>query len=375
MAYATPDFSGVDTRRTLTEDYNAASPNTDLADAVFSAAAHENFRQSNEFYNRLGLLADWNSIRGMGKSISKKIVDEGPKVRRRTPGEWDDGDLTTQMKVTATVDEALQVSEAFPEEDISIDHTNAFALKGAQQGKELAEETDNIIARMLAAASLEAAITEVIALPGGAAGSAVVGESTTRTVRRSGNNVFRTSATLSAITDVYPLTSDGADNFIADVSELAKDMDDNFCPRAGRLLFINTHVAQVLQNTTAIFDRDYSSASGDRNRRQLPMLNGFELIVTTQLPNGDFGSSFPSEGALDFQIGTDGASDGQPVAVAACTGDPSKKAILGCETIPLSTLVSWQDRNIGYYLTAYMQYGMAIFHPSVAGGIFIEDVT
>lgn len=279
-------------------------------------------------------------------------------------GEYRLGQSTQQKEVQATVDAMSEDNLDIAIEDVAQEHTDIVARKFAKLGFALSRAKEQKIALALTQASLTSE----------AAG-----------ITQGGNNVVREATSPSTgLVDFYTNDSTGAERFIQDLNELAYLYDTKFVPDTRRVAWIDPYIRQILANNTNIFDRDYSSAAGDVNQRAYPMLAGFEIRYSNNLPQGNIqptasGGILDADGELvvpafyqgDYRYNAAAAADGRVVCLTAAMS-PAQPALGVVKDFDLTTRAWYNEDVKSYRYSAYERYGMNTLFPESAGTITVK---
>lgn len=183
-------------------------------------------------------------------------------------------------------------------------------------------------------------------------------------VHSGGNVVQREAASIAA---AYPLSSTGADNFAYDLGSLARLLDEDHAPEAGRTAFITPWIKQVLTFKPQLFSRDYNDPMIARySERFVGRMEGFALITTR--------SHMPSTNVTDdlskyngnFTAGA--ASQRQPACLTLC-GDGENFGIGEVVRSPLRTKVYMSEDHDAMRIQARVHQGLGVLWPPCCGEI------
>ena len=93
---------------------------------------------------------------------------------------------------------------------------------------------------------------------------------------------------------------------------MARQFDEDNVPQEGRFLFISPYIRSILRHEQDIFNRDFNdgSVAGTLNTRTIGVLEGFQLILTNNLPgdwtgttNGRYNLIDTNFAKYDFECG------------------------------------------------------------------------
>ncbi len=190
------------------------------------------------------------------------------------------------------------------------------------------------------------------------------------TVHSGGNRVARTGGSVVA---AYPRNSTGAANYIADLQQLARQMDEDNIPRDNRLLWHTPYMEEVLlYGPATLFSRDYIGGENNVLKREVRMIAGFKIadVVNTQTNSGSLPDSNIVTGPAKFQANfAIGASDGTPVAIALTeTADGGAPLSMGTWD-SVQNIVFYDVTRMSWYVQSAILTGINYMNPWGAGSI------
>lgn len=365
----------------------SASTNTqDMGLTVFSGVVLEAFTAGSVFYDRSNSFMSVKQLNG-GVSAQWPIIGKDPMSSYHTPGTFINEQATQGTNVkriqmyqkTITCDDYLVNALDVPFTDLNLLHFDVLGPFATKLGRNLARVLDRKIAMLAFKASLE--------------GQQVTGGD----VYSGGFNVHTTGATTGATTaaasGVYPASPQGAYNFRRDLASLAQKFDEGNVPDGSRYLFITPTIKTALRFETnwsggaiiaanvmpSHFNADTSSDPSDVASRVIGNLEGFNIIMTNNLPTLDYsGSGSTVEDAATYSAGkyrlnTSGLTTyKQPVAVALCSADTGSPAIGMVQASGLQTYMEDDQRRNTKFMKAQLMCGLDTLCPWSAGSISVS---
>ena len=189
-------------------------------------------------------------------------------------------------------------------------------------------------------------------------------------VHSGGNQVTRLASGASADSGAYADSSTGSGAFRDDVAQLARLMDEDAVPEAGRFLFIKPYIRSILRHETDIFNRDYNTdgLAGTMNDRVIGMMEGFNLIISNNFPTTNTNSTASFDA---YKVDCDGEDVGgvRPVALALCGAQEGSSAIGVVQAAGLTSHIEKDERRNTFFLKSQMMIGADIVSPWCAGEI------
>lgn len=371
---------------TRTLSSNDGADTRALALEVFSGTVLEQFYTSSIFFDRQnqfistkvldgGHVAKWpiigddldlfNSLNNDADSTGGAWADGADDIAAEggiTAGYHTPGDFITGRKVkmserTVRCDDVLVAPIDIPFADLDLSHFDVLTPYAQKLARSLAQDLDRKIATVAYGAATAAGVTGVY--PGG-------------------NEVTRDISGGATVAAFYANSSAGAVNFRSDAADLAQLMDEDNVPEDGRYLFISPYIRKILRFETSIFDRDYNNASvvGSMNDRAIGLLEGFQLVVTRNLPgewatttNGRYGFIDSNMDHYDFDCDLSATAEKRPAAVALCGASSGTAAVGMVQAAGMRTVIEDDERREVKFCKARMHVGLGILAPWCAGVI------
>ena len=271
-------------------------------------------------------------------------------------GSFIEGDSLVNSEYNVSLDRMLVKAIRIDWEDAEIPPWDAVAPAAREVGRQVARVINRRAWRLLALAARSAAVTDV---------------------HFGGNVVERAGVT--SITDAYPINSTGADRFEADLGTLAAQFDADFIPQAGRKVFIESHIRNVLMYSNRLMNRDYTTIeNGNISERAIGRLQGFEVVVVEQqFPNTDIGAG--TEPLTKYQGNFARTGVRQPVALAMYSqgGDGVYNVgmgpIAGVKLGGMRNIVHWDENRHCWLVKSTVSVGLGLGSVWTAGEIGIAD--
>ena len=369
--------------RTLLKE--GTSDNRSLALKIFSGTTLEQFYTNSVFYDRMGEFIAQRQLDGghvaqfpvIGDDIDlfnaledNADTTDGPFTDAAdiasegglTAGYHNPGDFITGKKIkmsekTVRVDDVLVAAIDVPFADLDLTHFDVLTPFSQKLGRSLATDLD----RKIAAIALRAANTAAIAgvMPGGQV-------------------VEREVSSGSGIASFFADTSTGSGNFRNDVADLARQFDEDNVPQEGRYLFIPPYIRSILRHETNIFNRDFNdgSVAGTLNTRTIGVLEGFQLILTNNLPgdwtgttNGRYELIDTEFAKYDFECGLTASGQKRPAAIALCGAGMGQPAIGMVQASGMRTVIEDDERRNVKFMKAQLHVGFDVLAPFCSGVI------
>lgn len=370
--------------RTLAKEFG--SDTRELALKIFSGTVLEQFYVNTVFYDRAGEFIAQKQLDGGHEAQWPVIGDDidlfnalddnvdgdptpfedaadvgaegGLKAGYHNPGDFIVGKKIKMSERVIRVDDILVAPIDVPFADLNLSHFDVLGPYAQKLARSLATDNDRKIAAVAYKAALEGAVAGVY--PGG-------------------NVVTRDAGANTTFGGVYADSSTGSGNFRDDVAELARLMDNDNVPEQGRYLFISPDVRKLLRHETDVFNRDFNEASiaGTMNARAIGVLEGFQLITTTNLPgywttttNGRYGLIDTNFSKYDFDCSLSGAGAGnRPAAIALCGASQGSAAVGMVQAQGIRTHIEDDERRNVKFMKAQMHVGYGVLSPWCAGAI------
>ena len=326
-----------------------AGDNDALALKVFSGTVLEAFVSATKFWDNSGNILSVKNL-DHGKSAQWPVIGNDPSASYHTPGNFMQGGTIKSTEQIVTVDDYLVSHIDVAYHDVNLSHFDVMRPYARKLGRALATDMDQKLARVAVRASRSAAVAGV---------------------HSGGNQVLRSASSADSPDDVYADNSTGSEAFRDDVAQLARLMDEDAVPEAGRFLFITPYIRSILRHETDIFNRDYNidAMAGNLNNRVIGMLEGFSLIVSNNMPTTDTSgdTSIPTA----YRINCNGEDSGQPTpcALALCGAQEGSAAIGVVQAAGLTSHIEKDERRNTFFLKSQMMIGANIVSPWCAGEI------
>tara|TARA_B110000503_G_scaffold4000_1_gene5258 strand:- start:1443 stop:2627 length:1185 start_codon:yes stop_codon:yes gene_type:complete len=369
----------------------------DMAMTIFSGMVLESFQTASVFYDRAGEFMSIKQLNGAA-SAQWPIIGNDPFGSYHVPGTFINeqssmgtNDKRIQMfQKTITTDEYLVNGLDIPFTDMNVLHFDVIGPFATKLGRNLAKILDRKIAILATKASLANAVTDVYA---------------------TGMQINRTGS--ATIATAYPPSPSGAYNFRVDLAALAQKFDEASIPESGRYMFITPAIKTALRFEPAFYNSISSagvygtavsgvvgtsvfqaapsnytggSSMSDISSRVIGNLEGFQFVVTNNLPTTDLSAATGLSGedlavAYSSVTGTTGgkyqinalgtASNPRPVAVALCSAATGSPAIGMVQATGLQTHMEDDQRRNTKFLKAQLMCGLDVLCPWSAGSITV----
>jgi hypothetical protein len=344
-------------QRFLTKDGDDRS----IALTMFWGTVLEAFRAETVLWNSVGEMGVGPNAAPViasrtvteGKSWDFPIIGDDPTPEYHTPGTELLGQDVSLDKGTITIDDILVSHYDVPLDQVTISHFDVIAPFARKLGRSLATDFD----KKLIITGVKAART-----------GAVTG------IHSGGQRkIISGSATVAA---AYPATNTGANSFRNDVAELAQLLDDINTPMAGRYLLISPYIRRILgasdatNNPISIWNKDFTAGENGINSRTIGILEGFQVLVTTHLPDSNI-TTGPSKYQGNFTVA--GGGDGQPAALALCGADEGSAAIGYVTAGGVQPHLEPDHRRNTTFMKAQMMVGAGVLSPWCAGIIDVDN--
>lgn len=336
----------------------------DLALQMFSGLVLEAFKNKTAFYDNTGNIMTVKTLQnshsaqfpiiGDDINIDATNGDNGTTKGYHTPGTFIAGDTVQMSKVSIEVDDILVAAMDVGYADLDIAHFDVLGPFAQKMGRSLAQSCDKKIAIMALNAARTAAVANIH--PGG---QLVTYDVTTQTLAAA-----------------YPDTSTGSGNFRLHAAQLALQFDQDNVPNDGRYLFITPYIKSILRNETQIFNRDLNDQAvvGSLNNRVVGMLEGFNLIVSNNMPtattSGYSGFQAKYNQTITVQGSTTNATGtGLPAAIALCGAIEGSAAVGMVQAAGIRSVIQDDERRNTKFMKSQMMVGFGVLSPWCAGAI------
>jgi hypothetical protein len=148
------------------------------------------------------------------------------------------------------------------------------------------------------------------------------------------------------------------------IEDVCQEMEEKDQDLEGAALFVRPAQYYVLLRNDRLIDKDYSMGNGDYARGEVLMSNGVPIFKTNRLPNAAVTDHYLSN------TGNSAAYDlvaGEQTDVVALVMKP--KALLAGETIPLTSDVYYEKKELQWYIDSYLAFGVTINRPDQCGAL------
>jgi hypothetical protein len=166
-----------------------------------------------------------------------------------------------------------------------------------------------------------------------------------------------TKVELAAATD--ELDPDKLQRGIEDVCQGMEEKDQEL---DDAVLFVRPAQYYVLLRNDRLTNKDYSTSNGDVANGEVLMSNGLPIFKTNRLPSaaitGHYLSNAGNSNAYDLVAG-------EQTDCVALVMKP--KALLAGETIPLTSDVYYEKKELQWYIDSYLAFGVTINRPDACG--------
>ena len=336
----------------------------DLALQMFSGLVLESFKNKTAFYDNTGNIMTVKTLQnshsaqfpiiGDDINIDTTNGDNGTTKGYHTPGTFIAGDTVQMSKVSIEVDDILVAAMDVGYADLDIAHFDVLGPFAQKMGRSLAQSCDKKIAIMALNAARTAAVANIH--PGGQLVT---------------NNV--TTQTLAA---AYPDSTVGSGDFRLHTAQLALQFDQDNVPSDGRYLFITPYIKSILRNETQIFNRDLNDQAvvGSLNNRVVGLLEGFNLIVSNNMPTATTSgySGFQAKYNQTITITgstTNNTGTGLPAAIAMCGAIEGSAAVGMVQAAGIRSVIQDDERRNTKFMKSQMMVGFGVLSPWCAGAI------
>ena len=130
------------------------------------------------------------------------------------------------------------------------------------------------------------------------------------------------------------------------------------------VIFVRPAQYYVLLRNDKLMNQDYSTGNGDVANGEVLKSNGIPLFKTNRLPHaaiaGHFLSNAGNSNAYDLAVGNE-------TDVVALLLKP--KALLAGETIPLTSDVYYERKELQWYIDSYLAFGVTTNRPDACGSV------
>ena len=366
-----------------------------LALKLFSGTVLEAFRAKTVFYDNTGSIMLKKTIEGghmyqwpiigddivlsdIGTPVDDAPTDDifdsvtasgGLRLGYHTPGDFISGQEVKVTEATVRVDDMLVGMIDVPFQDLDLSHFDVLQPFATKIGRSLAIDNDKKIATI----ALKAARTAADA-----------------GIHQGGQVVDINVTTPTSLTNAFADDVSGSRAFRDGVAELARKFDEDHVPEDGRYLFVPPYIRQLLRHEGTgfgstgsdatiygpagnIYSKDQNSNPWDLNTRSFGMLEGFNLVVSTHLPDGTTQGKF---NAVDTNLAkydyvADGTSqaNGRVAAIALCGAQEGTAGVGMVQAGGIRSVIEDDERRNVKMLKSQMLVGYDVIAPWCAGVI------
>ena len=323
-----------------------ATDDRNLALKLFWGVVLEAFRAKTVFWDNTGNVIAFKNI-SEGKSWSFPIIGDDPTPTYHTPGVELLGQDVSMDEGTITIDDILVSHYDVPLDQIVMSHFDVIQPFARKLGRSLAIDLDKKLASIGISAARTAAVSGI---------------------HSGGQVVERVNGT--SVETAYAVSSTGAANFRADLSEMAQLFDEDNVPEDGRFAFITPYIRRVLQFDTNFFDKDLTAVPVDLHRRILGILEGFLLIPTNHLPI----TTITGTGFSKYNVdGAHAGAEGEPVCLCLCGAQEGSAGIGFVQASGIVPHMEQDERRNTTFMKAQMYGGAGVLAPWCAGEIRVDN--
>lgn len=330
---------------------NSGSDDRLLALKMFWGEVLEAYRIATVVWDMAGSVVSIKRIQA-GKSWEFPILGDDPAPEYHIPGTELLGQTQQFGAGTITIDDILVGHRDVPLDQMLMSHFDVISPFAKAIGRGIAIQMDSKLLRMALLAARTAAVSGI---------------------HNGGNIVFR-QATGSTLLNAYPASTTGAANFRDDAAQLAQLMDEDNVPKAGRYLIIPPLIRRVLTKDTTLFSHDYQSGPNVLNSRVIGELEGFQVIVSNNMPATNLTTGNPPSNTTKYNVDARYANAsagllGQPAGIALCGADEGSAAVGLVEAMGITPYMEDDGRRNTKFLKAQNFVGMGVLSPWCAGAI------
>lgn len=333
-----------------------------LALQMFSGLVLEAFKNKTVFYDNTGNIMSLKVLQGSHSAQFPIIGDDidlagtsgnGVTKGYHTPGTFIAGETIKMSKTSIEVDDILVAAMDVGYADLDIAHFDVLGPFAMKLGRSLAQDCDKKIAIM----ALKAART-----------GAVSG------IHKGGQLVSHDASGAVSIAGTYTDDTTGSALFRKHASMLARQFDEDNVPEDGRYLFIPPYIRSIMRHEEDIFNRDFNSPgiAGELNSRILGVLEGFNVIMTNNLPTGTVSGYTAPADKYNITITTSGsgaAGTGLPAAIALCGAIEGSAGVGMVQASGIRSVIQDDERRNTKFLKSQMMVGFDVLAPWCAGAI------
>ena len=293
----------------------------------------------------------------------------GLKLGYHTPGDFISGMKVKMAEKTVRVDDTIVAAIDVPMQDLDISHFEILRPFATKLGRALSFSQDKKIAIIAANAAM-----------GTGSGAGVAGvHGGGHSVIREGNAAGDISTGVANLTEIYSDDLTGAQYFTKDCADLARKLDEANVPEEDRFLFIPPIMRRVLRWDTTIFDRDFNTpdVANTINNRAIGMIEGFKVVMTNHLPDGDSEDKYhaidANLGKYDYKFDGTGVAAPKIAAVAMCGAREGAAGVGMVQAGGTRTVIEDDNRRGLKFMRASQMVGFDVIAPWCCGLIGVAD--
>lgn len=147
------------------------------------------------------------------------------------------------------------------------------------------------------------------------------------------------------------------------IADVITDMEEEDVDVGDLVIFVRPKEFRVLLNNDKLISRDYSAGNGDYAGGKLYELNGARIVKTARIPNA-VNSDHMLSNARNSNAYNVTAEEARTVAVIM-----HPKSLLAGETIPLTSKVYYDDKELQWFIDSYLAFGVNVSRPDVCGRV------
>ena len=148
------------------------------------------------------------------------------------------------------------------------------------------------------------------------------------------------------------------------IEDVCQGMEENDQDLEGAAIFVRPAQYYVLLRNDRLTNADYSTGNGDYAKGEVMVTNGVPIFKTNRLPSaaiaGHYLSNAGNSNAYDLVAG-------EQTDVVALIMKP--KALLAGETIPLTSDVYYDKKELQWYIDSYLAFGVTVNRPDNCGAV------
>ena len=152
------------------------------------------------------------------------------------------------------------------------------------------------------------------------------------------------------------------DKFQKAIEDVCQGMEEKDQDLDGAAIFVRPAQYYVLLRNDKLINSQYSTGNGDYAKGDVLRSNGIPLFKSNRIPSAAITDHFLSNAGNSnaYNIAT-----GEETDVVAIVMLP--KALLAGETIPLTSKVYYEDKELVWYIDSYLAFGVTTNRPDSCG--------